>query len=146
MVRYKQVARKTMPHPEAGVKKLVAKRQLRSGEKLQQVQTVKKRRFKVGMRALWEIRRLQRSTELLIPLLCFQRVVREIAQGMSHQLDSIRFQPSALLALQEAAEVYLVCLFEDANLAAIHAKRVTIFPKDMQFVRRIRGETIRFGR
>lgn len=48
--------------------------------------------------------------------------------------------------IQEAAEIYLTCLFEDTNLAAIHAKRVTIFPKDMQFVRRLRGENVKFGR
>jgi histone H3/H4 len=51
-----------------------------------------------------------------------------------------RFQSSAVLALQEAAEAYLVGLFEDTNLAAIHAKRVTIMPKDIQLARRIRGE------
>jgi hypothetical protein len=52
----------------------------------------------------------------------------------------LRFQSSAVLALQEAAEAYLVGLFEDTNLAAIHAKRVTIMPKDIQLARRIRGE------
>ena len=52
----------------------------------------------------------------------------------------LRFQGSAVLALQEAAEAYLVGLFEDTNLCAIHAKRVTIMPKDIQLARRIRGE------
>ena len=67
----------------------------------------------------------------------FQRVVREIAGEFKSDL---RFQSQAVLALQEAAEAYLVGLFEDTNLCAIHAKRVTIMPKDMQLTRRIRGE------
>ena len=73
-------------------------------------------------------RRYQKSTELLIRKLPFQRLVREIAQDFKTDL---RFQSSAIGALQEAAESYLVGLFEDTNLAAIHAKRVTIQPKDM---------------
>ena len=67
----------------------------------------------------------------------FQRLVREIAQTYSLYL---RFQSGAILALQEAAEAYLVGLLEDSNLCAIHAKRVTIMPRDMQLARRIRGE------
>eukprot|EP00058_Branchiostoma_floridae_P001000 XP_002586488.1 hypothetical protein BRAFLDRAFT_75126 [Branchiostoma floridae] len=78
-----------------------------------------------------------RSTELLIRKLPFQRLVREIAQDFKTDL---RFQSSAVLALQEASEAYLVGLFEDTNLCAIHAKRVTIMPKDIQLARRIRGE------
>ena len=66
----------------------------------------------------------------------FQRLVREIAMEYKGEL---RFQSSAILALQEATEAYLVSLFEDTNLCAIHAKRVTIMPKDMQLARRIRG-------
>ena len=87
--------------------------------------------------ALKEIRRYQRSTELLIRKLPFQRLVREIAQDFK---TDMRFQGSAILALQEAAEAYLAALFADSNLAAIHAKRVTIMPKDIQLARRIRGE------
>ena len=83
------------------------------------------------------IRRYHKSTELLIRKLPFQRLVREIAQDFKTDL---RFQGSAVLALQEAAEAYLVGLFEDTNLCAIHAKRVTIMPKDIQLARRIRGE------
>ena len=90
--------------------------------------------------ALREIRRYQKSTELLLPKLPFQRLVREIAQEESSHRAGIRFQSIALLALQEAAEAYLVGLFEDTNLCAIHACRVTIMPKDMQLARRIRGE------
>ena len=80
--------------------------------------------------------RHQKSTELLIRK-PFQRLVREIAQEFKSDL---RFQGSAVLALQEAAESYLVGLFEDTNLCAIHAKRVTIQTKDIQLARRIRGE------
>ena len=54
----------------------------------------------------------------------------------------MRFQSAAIMALQEAAEAYLVTLFEDTLLCAIHAKRVTVMPKDMQLARRIRGENI----
>ncbi|KXZ52007.1 hypothetical protein GPECTOR_10g1029 [Gonium pectorale] len=78
-----------------------------------------------------------KSTELLIRKLPSQRLVREIAQDFKTDL---RFQSQAVLALQEAAEAYLVGLFEDTNLCAIHAKRVTIMPKDIQLARRIRGE------
>merc|ERR1712166_1461408 len=97
----------------------------------------KPHRFRPGTVALREIRRFQKSTELLIRKLPFQRLVREIA---SEYRNELRFQSSAVLALQEASEAYMVGLFEDTNLCAIHAKRVTIMPKDMQLARRIRGE------
>ena len=97
----------------------------------------KPHRFRPGTVALREIRRFQKSTELLIRKLPFQRLVREIASEFKNDL---RFQSSAVLALQEASEAYLVGLFEDTNLCSIHAKRVTIMPKDMQLARRIRGE------
>lgn len=74
---------------------------------------------------------------MLIRKLPFQRLVREVAQGFKTDL---RFQGSAILALQEASEAYLVSLFEDTNLCAIHAKRVTVSQKDMVLARRIRGE------
>ena len=90
-----------------------------------------------GTVALREIRKYQKSTELLIRKLPFQRLVRETAQDFKGDL---RFQSTAILALQEATEAYLVNLFEDTNLCCIHAKRVTISPKDMQLARRIRGE------
>lgn len=97
----------------------------------------KPHRYRPGTVALREIRRYQKSTDLLIRKLPFQRLVREIAQNFKNDL---RFQGTAILALQEASESYLVGLFEDSNLCAIHAKRVTIMPKDMQLARRIRGE------
>lgn len=97
----------------------------------------KKRRFRPGTVALREIRRYQKGTDLLLKKLPFQRLVREIAQEFKMEL---RFQSAAILALQEAAEAYLVSLFEDTNLCAIHAKRVTIMPKDMKLALRLRGE------
>jgi histone H3 len=97
----------------------------------------KKRRFRPGTVALREIRHYQKSTELLMRKAPFARLIREIAQDYKADL---RFQGSAILALQEAAESYLVGLFEDTNLCAIHAGRVTIMPKDIQLSRRIRGE------
>ena len=93
-------------------------------------------RYKPGTVALREIRRYQKSTEVLIRRLPFQRLVRAIAQDVRTDL---RFQATALMALQEAAEAHLVGLFESTNLCAIHASRQTIMPKDMQLARRIRG-------
>ncbi|GJQ09636.1 hypothetical protein GpartN1_g1427.t1 [Galdieria partita] len=97
---------------------------------------VKTHRYRPGTRALMEIRKFQKSTELLIRKLPFARLVKEITQHYHHEL---RWQVEAVLALQTSAEDYLVGLLEDANLCAIHAKRVTIMPKDMQLARRIRG-------
>ena len=97
----------------------------------------KPHRYRPGTVALREIRKYQKSTELLIRKLPFQRLVREIASIFKSDL---RFQSSAVLALQEASESYLVGLFEDSNLCAIHAKRVTIMSKDMILAKRIRGE------
>jgi len=94
-------------------------------------------RYRPGTVALREIRRYQKSTDLLIRKLPFQRLVREIAQDFKSDL---RFQQSAIEAIQEAAEAYLVGLFEDTNLCALHSRRVTIMPKDLQLARRIRGE------
>jgi len=94
-------------------------------------------RWRPGTVALREIRRFQKSTKLLIRKLPFQRLVKEIVDGMKLGL---RVQSAAVGALQEASEAYLVGLFEDTNLCAIHAKRVTIMPKDIQLARRIRGE------
>ena len=94
-------------------------------------------RYRPGTVALREIRKYQRSTDLLIRRLPFQRLVKEVAQEFRCDL---RWQSTAVLALQEATEAYLVGLFDDANKCAIHAHRVTVFPKDIQLARRIRGE------
>jgi histone H3 len=84
-----------------------------------------------------DLRKYQKTTELLIRKAPFQRLVREVAQEFK---TDVRFQSQAILALQEAAEAYLIGLYEDANAAAIHGKRVTVMPKDMMLAKRIRGE------
>ena len=96
------------------------------------------RRYQPGMKALREIRKFQKSTDLLIPALPFSRLLREIVQTVTDG-QQFRFQSTAIKALQEASEAYIVGLFEDACLCAMHAKRVTIMPKDMDLARRIRG-------
>ena len=97
----------------------------------------KHRRLRPGALALKEIRKYQKSTELLIPKLSFSKLLKEVAQDFKPDL---RFQSHAVMAMHEAAEAYLTALFEDTNLCAIHARRVTIMPKDIQLARRIRGE------
>jgi len=134
MARTKQTARKNTggKAPRKNVGNKAARKSAPSSGGVK-----KPHRFKPGTVALREIRKYQKSTELLIRKLPFQRLVREI----SHEFKTdLRFQSSAILALQEASESYLVGLFEDTNLCAIHAKRVTIMPKDIQLARRIRGE------
>ena len=93
--------------------------------------------FRPGVMALHEIRHYQKSSTLLIRKLPFQRLVREVAQDFKMDLH---FQAAAILCLQEVAEAYFVGLFEDTNLCAIHTKRVTILPRDLQLARHIRGE------
>jgi len=137
MARTKQTARKSTGG-KAPRKQLATKAARRCGGRRISDGGVKKpHRYRPGTVALREIRRYQKSTEMLIRKLPFQRLVREIAQDFKTDL---RFQSTAILSLQEAAEAYLVGLFEDTNLCAIHAKRVTIMPKDIQLARRIRGE------
>jgi histone H3 len=137
MARTKQTARKSAGGKVPTKVSAMARKLARAEAKSAAVGTRKPHRFKPGTVALREIRRYQKSTELLIRKLPFQRLVREIAQAFHSDL---RFQSSAVIALQEASESYLVGLFEDTNLCAIHAKRVTVMPKDMQLARRIRGE------
>lgn len=142
MVRTKQPA----PKPHTATKVPAARRTpgkdgTTASKKISDIKsgsgTPKKRRFRPGTVALREIRRYQKSTDLLLQKAPFQRVVREIAAGY---LSDVRFQSAAIAALQEAAEAYMVGIFEDTNLCAIHAKRVTIMSKDLQLTRRIRGE------
>ncbi|KAK6017301.1 core histone H2A/H2B/H3/H4, partial [Ostertagia ostertagi] len=136
-----QTAIKKQPIPLN--RKLETKRQLRSDKDESSAVIKAKKRSRPGVKALKEIRHLQRTTELLIPRLSFQRVVRDIANKITAERgikEDYRWQSNALLALQEAAEVYLTCLFGDTNLAAIHARRVTIMNRDIELVRRIRGE------
>ena len=100
----------------------------------------KPHRYRPGTVALREIRRYQKSTELLIRKLPFNRLVHELSQDANTRSvgEQMRFQAAAVIALQEAAEAYLVGYFDDANLAAIHAKRVTVMPKDFHLIKRIR--------
>ncbi|KAI4236024.1 MAG: hypothetical protein L6R40_006270 [Gallowayella cf. fulva] len=100
----------------------------------------KARRYRPGTLALKEIRRYQRTTDLLMLKLPFSRLVREIALSLVPAGgEALRWQSQAIQALQESAEAFMVHLFEDTNLCAIHAKRVTIMQKDVQLARRIRG-------
>ncbi|GFQ81485.1 histone H3.2 [Trichonephila clavata] len=137
MARTKQTARKSTG-VKAPRKQLATKAARKSALATGGVK--KPHRYRTGTVALREIRRYQKSTELLIRKLPFQRLVREIAQDFKTDL---RFQSSAVMALQEASEAYLVGLFEDTNLCAIHAKRVTIMPKDIQLARRIRVNVLK---
>ena len=134
MARTKQTARKSTggKAPRRAIASKAARKSAPS------VGGVKKpHRYRPGTVALREIRKYQKSTQLLLRKLPFQRLVREVACDFKSDL---RFQSHAICAMQEAAEAYLVDLFGDTNLCAIHAKRVTIFPKDMQLARRLRGE------
>jgi histone H3 len=134
MARTKQTAR-VITSGRAPRKALATKAARKSGPAL--AAPKKPHRFRPGTVALREIRRYQASTGLLFRKKPFQRLVRETAQDFKSDL---RFTPTGLLALQEASEAYLVGLFEDANLCAIHGKRVTVMLKDIQLARRIRGE------
>lgn len=100
----------------------------------------KKRRRRAVTNFRREVQKLQKSTKLLIQKAPFQRLVREIAQDYKYDL---RFNSFALLALQEAAEAYLVGLLEDTNLACLHRNAQTILPKDMQLAYELRGDRLR---
>ena len=125
-------------------KKAAARMMKKAGQQAPKGGVKKHYRYRPGTVALKQIRQCQKSTELLIRKLPFQRLVREIASDdeviKSPLCGKVRFQSAAIMALQEATEAYLVGLFEDSNLCAIHARRVTIMPKDIQLARRIRGE------
>ncbi|KAL6734072.1 hypothetical protein Aduo_004652 [Ancylostoma duodenale] len=97
--------------------------------------TAPKQRYRPGARALQEIRKLQKSTHQLIPKSVFQRTVREVVADLFG--PTYRFTAEALCALQEISEAFLIHLFDDANLCAIHGKRVTVMPRDIQLVRRL---------
>ena len=97
----------------------------------------KQRKVQKGMQALKEIQKYQKGADLLIRRVPFQRLVREIIQK---RREGLKLQSLAVLALQEAGEAFLVGLMEQANLCAIHAKRVTIMPRDIQLAHRIWGD------
>lgn len=133
MSRTKAVPERSTPPPRGTPRRPAASGRARGRRTV----TPARRRYRPGVKALREIRKFQRGTELLIKKLPFQRLVRSIAED---NFPGLRFQSTALLALQEAAEAYLTELFTDTNLCAVHAKRVTITVKDMRLARRIRGE------
>ena len=97
----------------------------------------KKFRWRPGTVALRQIKKFQKSTNLLMRKAPFQRLVRELASG--HK-EGLRWQASAVAALQEATEAYVTGLLSDSNLCALHAKRVTLMARDLQLARRLRGE------
>lgn len=139
MARVKDTARKSAgkgypPRKRLAFKKKPSSAQAQGGIK-------KPHRYRPGTVALREIRRYQKSTDLLIRRLPFARYFREVVGDIKPEPDTPRVTGSALAATQEAYEAYQVGLFEDTNLCAIHAKRVTIMKKDVQLARRIRGET-----
>jgi len=157
MVRTKQTARKSTGGKTPKVYKILetkTKALKSKGKHLPQVgrnvarkrapemHETKKRRYRPGTVALKEIRKYQKTTELLIRHAPFQRLVKEISQRFK---ADFRYQSGALSALQEATEAYIIGLFEDTNLCAIHAKRVTIMPRDIQLAMRIRGDG-RYGK
>jgi histone H3 len=97
----------------------------------------KAHRWRPGTVALREIRKYQATTTTLIPKAPFRRLVREMASSIK---ETIRMRSTALEAIQEAAEAYITSVIGDANLCAIHAKRVTLFPRDMHLALKLRGE------
>ena len=135
MARTKTTAKKTISGVKRPKKSFISKTAKKSVPSTGGMK--KLHRFRPGTVALRQIKKYQKSYELLIRKLPFQRLVKSIAHEGKPE---VRFQSSAVLALQEAAEAYLVGLFEDTHLCAIHAKRVTIMDKDVKLARRIRGE------
>jgi len=137
MARTKQTARKSTGG-KAPIRQLASKAARKSAPPVKATGSVKRpHRYRPGTVALREIRKYQKSTELLIRKLPFQRLIREIAQDFKTDL---RFQGSGVHALQEASESYLVGLLEDSYLLTLHANRVTLKEKDIHLARRIRGE------
>ena len=141
MARTKQTARKSTGG-KAPRKRLATKAARRSAPATGGIK--KPHRYRPGTVALREIRRYQKSTDLLIRKLPFQRLAREVLQDLNQpgfrRHDMQHFRSTSLLAMQESVEAFSVGLFEDANLCAIHTRRVTIMPEDMQLALRIRGE------
>ena len=129
MSRTKETARKT--------KKAIGKKSAKKASATGSTGVKKAFRFHPGTVALREIRRYQKGTELLLRKLPFQRLIREVATA--HK-EGLRFQSSAVAAIQEATESYIISLLSDTNLCAIHSRRVTIMPKDVHLARRLRGE------
>lgn len=127
-------------------KKLISKQKMKgkkaspeTNEKDSQASKGLKRKLKTrpGQVALREIRKYQKSTDHVIRRMPFQRLVRDIAKQV---MPDAKFNSNALKAMQECTEMYISRLFEDTNLCCIHAKRKTLFVKDMALAKRIRGD------
>lgn len=136
-MRVQQTSTASTPNNTSAVSRSIfRKKQLHTFEN----QEKKRRRRKPGTVALKQIKYYQRTTDLLIRLLPFARLVKEVADTLaSEAIAKFKWKASAIEALQCAAETYLVALFEDTNKAAIHGKRVTIRPEDLHLVRNFRG-------
>jgi histone H3 len=127
--------KQTMPRKHAPAAKQA--QEVAPKKKMAVAAVQKRQRYRPGTKALREIRKYQKTTELLIRQRPFERLVREVAQDIKSDL---RFQHNAVMALQHASEAFIVGLFEDAALCAKHARRFTLCPKDMALARRIRGD------
>lgn len=138
MARTKQTARKSTGG-KAPRKQLATKAARKSSAPGAVAAAKRPHRFKAGTVALREIRKYQKTTDLLIRKLPFQRLVREVA---SEYKADVRFQSSSILAIQESLENYLTGLFEDSNRCAIHAKRVTLMARDLHLVNKIKSAII----
>lgn len=132
-----KTASKKLPSKALSASKKKSKSVSKSPSKAKAPKDRKKPRFHPGTVALREIKRYQKSTSLLIPKAPFSRLVRNICADIDNDL---RFAAQALMALQEAAEAYMVSVLEDAGLCAVHAKRQTVMKSDMMLARRIRGD------
>ncbi|AES78045.1 histone H3.3 [Medicago truncatula] len=137
MARSKQIARKSPCAPRMRIKQIARKSPCAPRMRINPNAGLKIKPTTIGVKKQ-DTRRYQKSTKLLMKKLPFQRLVREIVQKI--EIDHLRFQSGAVLALQMASEAHLVGLLEDAKLCAIHAKRITVIPEDIQLARTIRGE------
>lgn len=146
MARTKQTARKSTGGKAPRLQ--LATKSARESEARERMRKIKPYKYRPGTVSLREIRRFQKSTDTLIPKISFGRVAKEVAQDMAQEIhmdhgklskDNVRFQTTALAAVQEAAEAFIVNQMEETNLCAIHAKRVTIQPKDMDLALKIGG-------
>jgi len=138
MARTKQVARKSTggKAPRKQLTTKAARKSTAAQAGAGGAVAKKSHRFKAGAVAMREIRKYQKTTDLLIRKLPFQRLVREVASEFK---SDVRFQSSSILAIQESLENYLTGLFEDSNRCAIHAKRVTLMAKDLHLVHKIKS-------
>ena len=146
MARTKQTARKCTAGKAPRFQ--LATKSARESQRKELMKKIKPYKYRPGTVSLREIRRIQKTTDTLIPKISFGRVAKEVAQDMAEEIhkdhgqlskDNVRFQTTGLAAVHEAAEAFIVNQMEETNLCAIHAKRVTIQPKDMDLALKIGG-------